>query len=229
MVRSIFSRHPFRWKLSTRERKKSLEDSLKASDYSEHHLIPVYGFRSNDGKKNEDDPGGTEEGGRRDRTMGVEERRTELRRVEARALAAERASMERRSRAEGGAGGAAFARAMSRRALARAEWIQKVHLPCLYHACLVCIESHVSLSLSISVSLCPPPPPPSLFLWQTGSVRTLAIGKKTGSHRVIAGILNRVHRRISRALLSKVERQEVGVRWALEGGLGLARALACVA
>ncbi|CAB1107847.1 unnamed protein product [Ectocarpus sp. CCAP 1310/34] len=113
------------WKLSTRERKKSLEDSLKASDYSEHHLIPVYGFRSSDDKEKEDDPGGTEEGGCRDRTMGVEERRVELRRVEARALAAERASMERRSRAEGGAGGAAFARAMSRRALARAEWIQK--------------------------------------------------------------------------------------------------------
>ncbi|CAN0229206.1 unnamed protein product, partial [Ectocarpus sp. 6 AP-2014] len=114
------------WKLSTRERKKSLEDSLKASDYSEHHLIPVYGFRSNDDREQEDDPGGTEEGDRRDRTMGVEERRKELRRVEARALAAERASMERRSRAEGGAGGAAFARAMSRRALARAEWIQKM-------------------------------------------------------------------------------------------------------
>ncbi|CAM9575653.1 unnamed protein product [Ectocarpus fasciculatus] len=115
------------WKLSTRERKKSLEDSLKASDYSEHHLIPVYGFRCNDDDEgHEDDPGGPEEGGRRVRTMGVEERRIELRRVEARALAAERASMERRSRAEGGAGGAAFARAMSRRALARAEWIQKV-------------------------------------------------------------------------------------------------------
>ncbi|CAM9334082.1 unnamed protein product [Ectocarpus sp. 13 AM-2016] len=114
------------WKLSTRERKKSLEDSLKASDYSEHHLIPVYGFRSNGDKKTDDDPGGTEEGGRHDQTMSVEERRIELRRVEARALAAERASMERRSRAEGGAGGAAFARAMSRRALARAEWIQKM-------------------------------------------------------------------------------------------------------
>lgn len=50
----------------------------------------------------------------------------ELRRLEARALAAERASLERRARAEGGAGGAAFARAMCRRATARAEWIQKV-------------------------------------------------------------------------------------------------------
>ena len=50
----------------------------------------------------------------------------ELRRLEARALAAERMSLERRSRAEGGPGGAAFARAMCRRATARAEWIQKV-------------------------------------------------------------------------------------------------------
>lgn len=58
--------------------------------------------------------------------IGGEERRMELRRLEARALAAERTSMERRARAEGGAGGAAFARAMSRRALAKAEWIQKV-------------------------------------------------------------------------------------------------------
>lgn len=56
----------------------------------------------------------------------MEERRMELRRLEARALAAERTSMERRARAEGGAGGAAFARAMCRRARARAEWIQKV-------------------------------------------------------------------------------------------------------
>lgn len=53
----------------------------------------------------------------------------ELRRLEARALAAERMSLERRARAEGGAEGAAFARAMCRRATARAEWIQKVHRP----------------------------------------------------------------------------------------------------
>lgn len=99
-----------RWKLSSRERKKRLEDSLKSSDYSEHHLIPFYGFRCADDSGN----------------VGVEERRVELRRLEARALAAERAALERRARAEGGAGGAAFARAMSRRALARAEWIQKV-------------------------------------------------------------------------------------------------------
>ncbi|CAM9419914.1 unnamed protein product [Ectocarpus fasciculatus] len=58
--------------------------------------------------------------------MGVEERPKELRRVEARTPAAERASMECRSTAEGWAGGAAFARAMSRRALARAEWIHKM-------------------------------------------------------------------------------------------------------
>lgn len=99
-----------RWKLSTRGRKKSLEDALKTSDYSDHHLIPVYGFRCTD------DCGGTD----------IEQRRLELHRLEARALAAERTALERRARAEGGAGGAAFARAMSRRALARAEWIQKV-------------------------------------------------------------------------------------------------------
>ncbi|CAM9126713.1 unnamed protein product, partial [Hapterophycus canaliculatus] len=110
------------WKLSTRERKKSLEDSLKASDYSDHHLIPVYGFRRN-GNENERDAGGR---GRHGGLIGGEERRMELRRVEARALAAERTSMERRARAEGGADGAAFARAMSRRALAKAEWIQKM-------------------------------------------------------------------------------------------------------
>lgn len=114
---------PFRWKLSTRERKKSLEDSLKTSDYSEHHLIPVYGFRRNDNNEDESDVVGR---GRYGGTTGGEERRMELRRLEARALAAERTSMERRARAEGGAGGAAFARAMSRRALAKAEWIQKV-------------------------------------------------------------------------------------------------------
>lgn len=101
-----------RWKLSTRGRKKSLEQSLWASDYSDHHLIPIYGFRFTNG------PGASD--------RGMEERRREQRRLEARALAAERAALERRARAEGGAGGAAFARAMSRRALARAELIQKV-------------------------------------------------------------------------------------------------------
>lgn len=116
-----------RWKLSTRERKQSLEDSLKNSDYSEHHLIPVYGFRRGNEDTNESQFSrgeGSNAGGRS--TSGAEERRMELRRLEARALAAERMSLERRSRAEGGAGGAAFARAMCRRATARAEWIQKV-------------------------------------------------------------------------------------------------------
>ncbi len=116
---------PISWKLSTRERKKSLEDSLKNSEYSEHHLIPVYGFRPNNGDATEREVGrgeGTGCGG----VVGAEDRRMELRRLEARALAAERASLERRARAEGGAGGAAFARAMCRRATARAEWIQKV-------------------------------------------------------------------------------------------------------
>lgn len=106
----LFVRHLCRWKLSTRGRKKSLEDSLKSADYSDHALIPVYGFQC------VDDP----------EAAGLEERRKELCRLEARALAAERTALERRSRAEGGAGGAAFARAMSRRALARADWIQKV-------------------------------------------------------------------------------------------------------
>lgn len=117
-----------RWKLSTRERKKSLEDSLKTSDYSEHHLIPVYGFRryDNTGEREIEGGGWEGSGGGLGGTMGAEERQTELRRLEARALVAERASLERRTRAEGGAEGAAFARAMCRRATARAEWIQKV-------------------------------------------------------------------------------------------------------
>lgn len=106
----LFVGHLYRWKISTRGRKKSLEDSLKSADYSDHALIPVYGFQC------VDDP----------EAAGLEERRKELCRLEARALAAERTALERRSRAEGGAGGAAFARAMSRRALARADWIQKV-------------------------------------------------------------------------------------------------------
>lgn len=116
-----------RWKLSTRERKKSLEDSLKNSDYSEHHLIPVYGFRrgNEDAVESEGDGGEGSNGGGGG-ASGAEERRMELRRLEGRALAAERMSLERRSRAEGGPGGAAFARAMCRRATARAEWIQKV-------------------------------------------------------------------------------------------------------
>ncbi|CAM9224439.1 unnamed protein product [Laminaria digitata] len=109
------------WKLSTRGRKKSLEDSLKASDYSDHHLIPIYGFRCNN---NDDDY--NYGGGTTGTTIADEERRVELRRLEARALAAERTALERRSKAEGGAGGAAFARAMSRRALARAELVQKM-------------------------------------------------------------------------------------------------------
>lgn len=116
-----------RWKLSTRARKKSLEDSLKHSDYSEHHLIPVYGFRRDNEDAGESADGGgqinTGDGGG---ARGAEERRMELRRLEARALAAERVCLERRARAEGGAGGAAFARAMCRRATERAELIQKV-------------------------------------------------------------------------------------------------------
>lgn len=116
--------HRIRWKLSTRERKKSLVDSLKHSDYSEHHLIPVYGFRPSNSEAIEREPGRGEESGGGG-VAGTEERRMDLRRLEARALAAERASLERRARAEGGAGGAAFARAMCRRATARAQWIQK--------------------------------------------------------------------------------------------------------
>lgn len=87
-----------------------MEESLKTSGYSEHHLIPVYGFRCTDDLE----------------AAESNDRRVELRRVEARALLAERAALERRARAEGGTGGAAFARAMSRRALAKADWIQKV-------------------------------------------------------------------------------------------------------
>lgn len=111
----ILEHQRHRWKLSTRDRKKSLEDSLEAADYSEHHLIPVYGFRS------AHDVDGA----------GVEERRVGLRRLEERALVAERAALERQARAEGGVGGAAFARAMSRRALAKSARIQKVrvHVP----------------------------------------------------------------------------------------------------
>lgn len=99
----------FRWKISTRGRKNSLEAALQSADYSQHHPVPVYGFRYAD-----------------DWGHGTKEHRQEQRRLEARALAAERAALERRSRAEGGAEGAAFARAMSRRALARADRIQKV-------------------------------------------------------------------------------------------------------
>lgn len=85
-------------------------DALRSSDYSDHHLIPVYGFRY------ENEPSGGDTG----------ERRLEQRRIEARELAAESVALERRARAEGGAKDAAFARAMSRRALARAQWIRKV-------------------------------------------------------------------------------------------------------
>lgn len=89
-----------------------MEAAFQSSEYSDHRLIPVYGFRY----ERENNGGGSVS----------EEKRAEQRRLEARALAAESVAVERRVRAEDVAQGAAFARAMSRRALARADWIRKV-------------------------------------------------------------------------------------------------------
>lgn len=86
-----------------------VEEALRLSNYSNHHPIPIYGFRLANTSREHDS----------------EDRQRVRRRVEMRALVAERAVLERRAQA-GGGHGAAFARAISRRATARAKWVQKV-------------------------------------------------------------------------------------------------------
>ncbi|CAM9623779.1 unnamed protein product, partial [Choristocarpus tenellus] len=99
------------WKLTTRGRKNKLEKALETTHYSNHHPIPIYGFRFSD-----DEP---------ERKAGTAARREDQHRLHMRAMAAERAVLERRTQATK-VKGAAFARDMASRAHARAVWIRKM-------------------------------------------------------------------------------------------------------